>query len=444
MISTARPRRTDGPIISAIFTGAWRDGTVATALACFMLAVALIGFHPFASEFNPDQLTDGDRVNQIGWGGMLLLCSVAGLIMADARRLYALLSPWWILLIGLILLSVLRTPDPFDAFRGTMFTFIGMTTVVVVLALPRTQMQMASVFAFAALSLLLLSYVTVFAFPASGVHQAGGFESEHAGLWRGVYPHKNVAGPVAACSCFVGLYLMRLRRIAIGAAIFLLAAIFVYNTGSKTTLALIGLTATIVLTMSWAGMRALLPLVFFAGLAALAVATLGIVYIDPLREWVNTNWPHFTYTGRTQLWDFAGRKVLEKPWTGYGYGNFWGTSLVRDAEPHFDELWDFRKIGDSHNGYLDLMVTGGIPALVLGTLAFWFAPMADFLRTPRLRQNILFADLLVMIVVFTTFNAFLETFFFNRTDPVWMYLLIGCFGLRIPARFSLHEDGPPR
>lgn len=444
MTSTAKPRKTDARIAFEAMGSAWRNGTLAMLLACLMLAIALIGFRPFPTEYDPDYLTEGDPLNQMGWAAMLALSVVAGLLMADARRLYAMISPWWLLLIAMILLSVTRTPDPMSAFRGAAFTFIGIATIAVVLSLPRTQAQMANVLAFATLSLLVLCYFTVFAFPDHAIHQTGGYEDQHAGLWRGIYPHKNVAGPVAACTSFVGLYLLRIGRPAIGLIVFVLATIFVLKTGSKTTLGLIGITVLMVLVPSWTGLRRFLPAIFLVAIAALTVATLGIVFIEPLKNWVASIAPTFSYTGRTTLWDFGGRMAMERPWTGYGYGNFWQTPLVLEAEAHFDERWDFRRIGDSHSGYIDIMLTGGIPALVLTMAAIWIAPMADYVRVPQLRQNILFADLMIMIVIFTAMNGFLETFFFNRVDPVWIYLLLGCFGLRIASRFTLHESGPPR
>ncbi len=443
MTSTAKPRKTDPQIAFEVMGKAWRDGTLATLLACLMLAVALIGFRPISIDYDPDYLTKGDPLNQMGWGAMMVLSVVAGLLMADARRLYALLSPWWLLLIAMVLLSVMRTPDPMGAFRGVAFSIIGIGAIMVILSLPRTQAQMATVLAFAALSLLSLSYFAVFASPQSGIHQTGGFEDQHAGLWRGIYPHKNVAGPVAACTLFVGLYLLRLGRPVIGGIVFVLATIFVLKTGSKTTLGLLGISIFMVLLPLWTGFRRYLPAIFLVAVAALGLATLGIVFIEPLKNWMSSVAPTFSYTGRTTLWDFGGRMAMERPWTGYGYGNFWQTPLVLEAEAHFDERWDFRRIGDSHSGYIDTMLMGGFPALGIILFAIWVAPMADYVRVPQLRQNILFADLMIMIVIFTALNGFLETFFFNRADPVWIYMLLGCFGLRIASRFVLHENGPP-
>jgi O-antigen ligase len=46
-----------------------------------------------------------------------------------------------------------------------------------------------------------------------------------------------------------------------------------------------------------------------------------------------------------------------------------------------------------------------------------------------------------MIIQFTTLNAFLESFFLRRADPVWMLLVVGLFGIRLVARFPVPARG---
>ena len=45
----------------------------------------------------------------------------------------------------------------------------------------------------------------------------------------------------------------------------------------------------------------------------------------------------------------------------------------------------------------------------------------------------------MMVVLFTSLNAFLESFFFRRADPVWLFFLFGLLGLRLAARFPAVE-----
>jgi O-antigen ligase len=46
------------------------------------------------------------------------------------------------------------------------------------------------------------------------------------------------------------------------------------------------------------------------------------------------------------------------------------------------------------------------------------------------------------VLLFTALNAFLESFFFARNNPVWMLFLLACLGLRITARFPILPSAP--
>ena len=43
----------------------------------------------------------------------------------------------------------------------------------------------------------------------------------------------------------------------------------------------------------------------------------------------------------------------------------------------------------------------------------------------------------MMMLFFTALNAFLESFFFRRVDPVWMFFVMAALGLRLTARFPI-------
>lgn len=46
----------------------------------------------------------------------------------------------------------------------------------------------------------------------------------------------------------------------------------------------------------------------------------------------------------------------------------------------------------------------------------------------------LLADFFLMIVLFGTLNAMMESFFFRRMDPVWLTLILAIFGLGMTAK----------
>lgn len=431
MSSIASPRRTDR---SAGLPAA-DDRSLRPALATLLFAVLMISFQPF----NPSgpAVAGGNIVNQIGFGSLGAV-SIAALVFAASPRLVvSLYAPSFLLLVGFMLLSVIHATDPPTALRAGSFTLIGILTVSAVLILPRDADDFSNALAAGTLAVLALCYVGLVIFPNEAKHTADSFEPEHAGLWRGVFSHKNIAGPVMACFSFCGLYLMRRGRLALGALVFAAAMTFMLNTGSKTTAGLVPVAMIVVAVPALYGLRWVTAALFWLAIAGTALATLGIVYLEPLRVLAAEYAPDLTYTGRTTLWEFAGEMIVQRPWTGYGYESFWSTPFMETMDQPFDRAWDIRAIVHGHNGYVDIALIMGLPALAVAVWAFLVAPVVDFLRIKPLRENVLLGDLFMMILLFTALNAFLESFFFRRADPVWLLFVLAILGLRLCARFPV-------
>jgi O-antigen ligase len=435
MSSIASPRRTEAAPAEA---GLRR---LTTTLATIFLSVLLISLRPFTPGGEAVE-GSGDLVNQLGFGGLGALALVSMLTLVDTRVLAAILSPWWLLVAGFMLLSAFNAADPPSALRAASFTLAGILTMAAVLTLPRDADALATVFVVAGAAVLGLSYAGIFIFPDLARHTAASAEPQHAGLWRGVFSHKNVAGPVTACLGLVGLYIARRGWFWRGGLLFAAAMVFTLQTGSKTTLGLVPAAILTVALPGIVGMRVLTVIIFASALAGMAIGTLGIVFIEPVRHLVLGYFPDLTYTGRTTLWEFAGEMIAQRPWLGYGYESFWGTPLLGSQYQPFDRAWDIRNIVHGHNGYVDIVLTMGFPALVACALAFLVVPLVDYVRTPRLKENILLSDLFLMILLFAGLNAFLESFFLRRADPVWLFVVMAALGLRLTARLPMRSAPP--
>ncbi|MEO0545225.1 MAG: O-antigen ligase, partial [Pseudomonadota bacterium] len=285
--------------------------------------------------------------------------------------------------------------------------------------------------------LLFLSYAGLVLLNEAAVHGAGEAEPQHSGLWRGVFIHKNVAGPVMAMLLFVGLYIMRRGSTAVGLFIALAAFVFVYKTGSKTSLGLAPLVIAAVWLPSMLGLRTFVALIAVAAIISAHALTIGTVFSDGLDDVLRLFFPNTTFTGRTEIWLFAKDYLQGMPIGGYGYAGFWGSDLVSSAEQPFDGNWDPRGIIHGHNGYLDALLIFGLPGLVLLSWVTIFAPAIQYARAPRTLPNNALNDMLLMIVLFGALNAALESFFFNRADPVWLTMVLALFGLRLASRFSI-------
>lgn len=414
---------------------------MATLLTILLFGISVISFRPFSPM--AAEATGGDIVNQIGFGAVGAASLFCLLAFVDRRVLGSLIGFWWALLLGFFLLSVANAADPSSAFRTATFTLIGVLTMLAVLTTPRDADSLSTVLAVAGLAIVGLCYAGLVLYPDVARHTADSFEPEHAGLWRGAFSHKNVAGPVMAGLSFAGLYLIRRGWRWSGGLLLVSALFFLAHTGSKTTTGLVPLAVLLVMGPSLLGLRRAVPLIFALALLVAAVSTIGIVVSPPLWDLSQQVSPGLTYTGRTTLWSFLLEMIAKKPWFGYGYESFWGTPVVQLQEMPFDSDWDIRGIVHGHNGYLDIAVLMGLPTLTVAAIAFLVVPMADFLRVPHKRENVLLADFFMMTLMFTAFNAFLESFFFRRVDPVWLFFVLAVFGLRYVARFMIPGNVSP-
>src|SRR5262249_52698755 len=160
--------------------------------------------------------------------------------------------------------------------------------------LPRDAESFARVVIFTAVVVIGLSYIGLIVFPHEALHTADSQEPEHAGLWRGVFTHKNIAGPVMACFSFAGLYLFRRGQRWWGPGFFCAAMIFMLHTGSRTTAGLIPFSIMIVVLPSLIGMRLGPPILFALAITATAVGTLGIVFIPPVKHLAAIYFPDLT------------------------------------------------------------------------------------------------------------------------------------------------------
>ncbi len=99
-----------------------------------------------------------------------------------------------------------------------------------------------------------------------------------------------------------------------------------------------------------------------------------------------------TFTGRSELWAFAWRNILQRPWLGHGYGAFWDVGAVNDPLAKLEPgTWlgdvDVGIINQAHDGYLELCLHIGLPMTVLAVLAIFSALRAAAGKAASLRAN---------------------------------------------------------
>jgi O-antigen ligase len=433
MSSTETQRKTEP--FSRIFIQ--HGPALRTFAAAAILTILLVSFRPFqpGGALNPGE--GGDVLNQLGFGGVGAVSIVLLISFVDRRALASMLSPVWLVMLAFVFMSVQHALNPAAAFRAVMFMMMGVFGVLAALSLNSGADGFSRTLLVAGSVVLALSFAGIVLLPDVAKHTVFSEEPEHAGLWRGIYSHKNVAGPIMAGILFSGLFLFRRGMRWQGAGIAGAALIFLSNTGSKTSALLAPMVFLLVAGPGFLGMRRLAPFAVFLTICAFALATVGSVLFKPLeemRQWIS---PGATFTGRTELWKFAFENIAQRPWTGFGFESFWFTPQIYYGELNRELDWDVRGAVHGHNGYVDIALTMGIPALIAAVLAMILTPLFDYARVQKTRENVLMADLFLMIFTFSALNAFLESFFFRRADPVWLLFLLAVFGLRMVSRFKV-------
>jgi O-antigen ligase len=406
------------------------DMLIRSVLIAAVFLSLWISFRPFAPLDEPIEVTDaGNLINQLGYTTLFALL-LAWNLAHQPQRLLLLVRPILIATLFWFALSVATSWDPSVSARRLAFACVTIGIAGMVLLVPKSPRHFADVLAVVVLIVLAACYLGVALMPTLSIHQASDvLEPELAGDWRGVFGHKNEASAAMVLFVFIGIFVARVRNVGLGAIIVMLALPFLYFTHSKTAMAALPLTLIVSMMMARAtkprnGLAVALGL-----LIALNLLSVGSVYISPIRAVTEAIMPDATFTGRTEIWQFAIDHVLQRPITGYGFATFWGTEQV--VYGMSGATWA-NTASHAHNGFVDLALTIGIPGSALVTLWLFVLPFVDYYRAPRTPDTAALRMLFLQICVYAAFESCFETVF-TQLGAMWMILIAAAFGLRLLA-----------
>jgi exopolysaccharide production protein ExoQ len=221
-------------------------------------------------------------------------------------------------------------------------------------------------FAIAAIGSLLF----VAALPQYGIMGGGGL----AGEWRGVFPHKNVLGPVMAVAVFTELYLLvvgngrpRWRWGLLGGY---LALIVLSHSATGLLLAVFYVTGTCIF-LAWKRQRLAGVLASMVSLLFLSIV-LFLLRDDPERV-LGIIGKDATLSGRTAIWNVVLPFIRERPVLGWGYRAMWQSADANTALA--DQLARDWGVQWSHNTFLEItlqlgLVGMGVMMIIIG-VALW-------------------------------------------------------------------------
>jgi O-antigen ligase len=402
-----------------------------------VLLLAWISLRPFIDLSDSSDLTTGNEaLTYVAFGCFAVL--MVGLAMRDHMQgLLTLLSPGYILFGAWIVATVVLSLDPATSVRR--FALIVSVTAVAatLLLLPKNQNELMRWFSIAALTLLAVCYLGLLLVPNLSIHLAtDAQEPALAGNWRGVFGHKNNAAGVMAMLLFLGIYIVRSGAWLSGAVIVGLALLFLFYSAGKSSLALCF--AVLALTSLAAAVRSfwLRAVMLLAPLILLNLLGIGSVMSESLAGMSKMLPLDSSFTGRTDIWIFGLQAAQLRLPTGYGFAAFWGSSAVQNLPEGME--WA-ATAAHSHNGYLDTTLAMGVPGLALLIAVFVIAPLRNFQTADGGGNNGPLAMAFLQIWLFGIYLSSLESFFFDRADPLWFTFLIAVFGLHYLARFRVRE-----
>ncbi|MGA2058430.1 MAG: O-antigen ligase [Bradyrhizobium sp.] len=403
------------------------------------LLLAWISTRPFIDlgDMALAEVTTGNEVRTYAGFGCFAVLTVALAMRGGARGFATLIVPGYVALGGWIAATTVISVEPGTSARRFVLTLCVTAVAASLMLLPKSQTELRRWLAVSILTLLAVCYLGFLLMPNLAIHLASDVqEPALAGAWRGVFGHKNMAAGMMAMLLFLGIYIARAGSwLASGIAIGL-TVVFLINTEGKSALALC--VAVLVLTSVTAVIRSfwLRAAVLLGPLVLLNMVGIGSVASENLAA-ISSALPLDTsFTGRTDIWTFGLEAARLKPWTGYGFSAFWGSSAVQNL-PQGTE-WA-ATAAHSHNGYLDITLAMGLPGLMLVAVVFVIAPLRNFHAADCGGNNGPLTLALLQVWLFGLYLSSLESFFLDRADPMWFTFLLAVFGLHYLARFRLVE-----
>jgi O-antigen ligase len=380
-----------------------------------------------------------DIFNQLTFSG-LAVASVFALAIGNGRMLRPLLQISYGLMLAWLLVGVSMAAVPASAFRALAFTLIVAFLAASLYGLPRDFERFKTLLFGTAAATLAVAWIGIFVFSDFAIHSdIDTFEPEHAGSWRGHLIHKNITGAMMAVLTILGVFALRSGRKAVGLWLVIGAAVFLYFTRSKTSLGLLPVAIALAFVAEKIPSLFMRALICLGPVAALNLLTLGSAIHPGIAAFNREYLKDPSFTGRLDIWRFGFEKIVERPWTGFGFESFWLSPAILRSESKLELNWEVQSIIHGHNGYLDMLLTLGIPGILLVIYVFLIRPVWDYHHHKPTAANRQLATACLAIWLFASLCMCLEVFYFRRADPIWFALLVAVFGLRMAASYPLAE-----
>jgi O-antigen ligase len=369
-------------------TALWPRRLAVAVLALTLLYAALE--LPDDASADASQTAHVNPLNSWIWLGLLVLAMPV--LNRHWREVAALLAGNWVLLalFGYFALSVCWALDPAVALRRLLFSLVQLVLFAILLTGIRRPAVGHLVVTGACAAAALADLVSWVVAPHYAMTDDG---------FAGLQGQKNQAGllmmygGLATASAMWLLRAWRWRALLLGALLLMLGLLVA--TRSTTSQAVVIAAAVVMplllLVARWPrrvilAAAAMLALVPATGLLSY-VAWCGATGADPMLSLRGV-----TISERTGIWLFVIDEIGKRPWLGAGYESFWNIDPAVQPSLKSDQWFGvYTIINQAHNGYLDLLATGGIFGFAGGVAvllrAIWLAGQAATRRVPETKPT---------------------------------------------------------
>ena len=410
--------------------------TPRAALFLAILGFVLLTLHPFA-DLNaeaPSSAADGkDAPVYLLFAAFAAVC-VSWFRSSDRPALQALRLPAYFALGGWVAVTSLLSVDPSTSIKRALLMAMVAICAAAAPLLPQNRRELTGLLATAAALIIALSYFGVLFLPHLAIHQFGDtVEPELGGDWRGIFAHKNIASPVFSILAFGGLFIARAGRPLAGLAIAAASLTFLMFTHGKTSTGLWAPALLVSLLAFPLRANALWCALALGPLALLNAIGFGSKVVPAFAQLAQSLPLDSTFTGRGDIWAYAAQRIGDRPIAGYGVGAFWDNSGLKF---NFEGGW-LASAAHAHNGYAETALAMGLVGVALAIWALVIQPMLDLRTAVRRGADPAMTCFCAQVWMFGLWLSTLETFLFDRANPVWFLFLFAVFGLRYLASFRV-------
>jgi O-antigen ligase len=345
----------------------WVDRLSVVVLA-FTLLYVVFGI-PGENRIDTSQT---DRVSPLNsWIWLALLASAMPVLQRRWREVLALLKASWPLLalFFYFALSVTWALDPSASGRRLLFTLLQLFLFAILLSGIRTAPTLHVVVATVCGISALVDIVAWVVAPGYTMSDLG---------FQGLQSQKNETGLLMMYGClaaFPCIFLVagRAPKVLLAAATLTMGLLLVATRSTTSESVVMSAAFVMPMVLLIARLRQHIIWAITAG-ALMALATAGLIYLawsglsgtDPMLPLRGV-----TFTQRTDIWSFVVQQIHQRPWFGAGYSSFWAINPAIQPSLKTDQWFGVDIIiNEAHDGYLDLLATGGVIGLVGGLLVF--------------------------------------------------------------------------